>query len=55
MPGQPPADSWRRGLRLSVRALMVVVLVTGGGIGWVMYRAASSVTPSRRSSKQGAR
>ncbi len=39
MPGQPPADSWRRGLRLSVRALMVVVLVTGGGIGWVMYRA----------------
>ncbi len=36
--GAPPT-SWRRRLRLSVRALMVIVLITGGGIGWLMYRA----------------
>jgi len=39
MPGQPSVDSWRRRLRLSVRALMVLVLFTGGGLGWVIHRA----------------
>jgi hypothetical protein len=32
-------ESWRRRLRLSVRGLMVIVLVLGGGMGWVAYRA----------------
>ncbi len=35
----PSPKSWRRRLRLSVRALMVVVLITGGGLGWVIHRA----------------
>src|SRR5262249_27354613 len=30
---------WRRRLRFSVRALMVLVLITGGGLGWVIHRA----------------
>jgi hypothetical protein len=36
---EAPPTLWRRRLRLSVRALMVVVLITGGGLGWLMYRA----------------
>lgn len=37
-----PAKRWNRWharLRLSVRGLMVLVLVLGGGIGWVVNRA----------------
>src|SRR5689334_17254500 len=31
---------WRRPpVRLSVRALMAIVLVLGGGLGWVIHRA----------------
>ena len=32
-------SSCRRRLRLSVRALMVLVLITGGGLGWLVYSA----------------
>jgi internalin A len=39
MPEQLLPESWRRRLRLSVRGLMVVVLILGGGLGWVVYRA----------------
>jgi hypothetical protein len=39
MPERPSPHAWRRRLRLSVRGLMVVVLVTGGGLGWVIHRA----------------
>src|SRR5262245_1503912 len=39
MPDQPSATLWRRRLRISVRALMVLVLIVGGGLGWVIYRA----------------
>lgn len=33
------SQSRRRGLRLSVRAMMIVVLIVGGGLGWTVYRA----------------
>src|SRR5262245_4332332 len=39
MRDHPSPKSWRRRLRLSVRALMVVVLITGGVLGWVIHRA----------------
>jgi hypothetical protein len=39
MSKQLMAHSWRRRFRVSVRALMVLVLITGGGLGWVIYRA----------------
>jgi hypothetical protein len=39
MPERPSTQSWRRRLRLSVRALMVLVLIFGGGLGWVIHRA----------------
>src|SRR5262245_58642988 len=39
MPDRPLPASWRRWLRLSVRALMVLVLITGGGLGWMLHRA----------------
>jgi hypothetical protein len=39
MPERPSLQSWRRGLRLSVRTLMVLVLVLGGGFGWIVHRA----------------
>jgi hypothetical protein len=39
MSKQLRAYSWRRRLQVSVRALMVLVLITGGGLGWVIYRA----------------
>src|SRR5262245_3580204 len=39
MPDQPTANPWRRRLRFSVRALMVLVLIIGGGLGWVIHRA----------------
>src|SRR5438270_12939655 len=35
----PSPKSWRRRLRLSVRALMGLVLITGGVLGWVIHRA----------------
>ena len=39
MSEQLPAQFWGRRLRISVRALMVLVLIIGGGLGWVIYRA----------------
>jgi internalin A len=39
MPGQPSPESWRRPLRISVRAVMAFVLITAGGLGWWIYRA----------------
>ena len=39
MRDHPSPKSWRHLLRLSVRALMVLVLITGGGLGWVIHRA----------------
>jgi internalin A len=39
MPERPSPQSWRRLLRLSVRSLMVLVLITGGGLGWVIHSA----------------
>jgi hypothetical protein len=36
MPDQPLWRSWFRRPRLSVRASMVLVLLLGGGIGWVV-------------------
>ncbi len=38
MPDQPSQRIWRRRLRLSVRALMILVLILGGGVGWVVHR-----------------
>src|SRR4051812_27595650 len=41
MPDQSPKRAWwrRLRLRLSVRALMVVVLVLGGAFGWIAHLA----------------
>jgi internalin A len=39
MPDQPLWRSWFRRPRLSVRASMVLVLLLGGGIGWVVRSA----------------
>ena len=38
-PRRRPNDPTRRRLRLSVRALMVVVLVLAVGLGWIVHRA----------------
>jgi internalin A len=39
MRDHPSPKSCRGRMRLSVRALMVIVLITGGGLGWVVHRA----------------
>jgi hypothetical protein len=39
MEAQSSHASWRRRLRFSIRALVVVVLCLGGGLGWIVYRA----------------
>jgi len=39
MPTAAVARPWRSYLRISVRGLIVVVLVLGGGLGWVVNRA----------------
>jgi Leucine Rich repeat len=39
MPDQPLLKTWRRRLRLSVRGLMALVLILGGGLGWFMHGA----------------
>lgn len=39
MPDQPLPASRRRWLRISVRGLMVLVLLVGGGVGWVAHHA----------------
>ena len=39
MSERPSPRSWQRRLRISVRGLMVLVLITGGGLGWVIHRA----------------
>ena len=39
MADQTFAIPWWRRVRISLRGLMVVVLVIGGGLGWVMQRA----------------
>ncbi len=36
---RPSPQTWRRRLRISLRGLMVLVLITGGGLGWVIHRA----------------
>jgi hypothetical protein len=39
MPDQPLPSTQRPWLRLSVRGLIVLVLVTGGWLGWIVHRA----------------
>ena len=39
IPAQVKPGRKRRRLRLSIRALIVLVLITGGGLGWVVHRA----------------
>jgi len=39
MPAGPVLRPWRRFLRFSVRVLMVLVLVIGGGLGWLVRSA----------------
>jgi internalin A len=39
MPEQSSTGTWRRRLRISVRGLMALVLLVGGGLGWVTHRA----------------
>ena len=39
MSDQHSQGIWRRWLRLSVRGLMILVLILGGGIGWIVHRA----------------
>ena len=39
MPAGPVSRPWRRYLRFSVRGLIVVVLVIGGGLGWIVRQA----------------
>ena len=39
MPDQPPPKSRRQWLRLSVRGLIVLVLLTGAGLGWLVRSA----------------
>jgi hypothetical protein len=39
MPEQPSPKALRRQLRISLRGLMVVVLITGCGLAWVIHRA----------------
>jgi hypothetical protein len=41
MTDQPPRKAWWHQLRLglSLRVLMALVLLIGGGLGWVTYRA----------------
>ena len=45
---------WRRYARFSVRGLVVLVLVCGGGMGWLVRRRATSLARSRRSRPQAA-
>ena len=39
MPADPVSRPWRRFLRFSVRGLIVLVLVIGGGLGWIVRSA----------------
>jgi hypothetical protein len=39
MPDQPTSKTSRKRLRMSVRALMMSVLVLGGGLGWIVHEA----------------
>jgi hypothetical protein len=36
---QPSLKAWRHWLRFSVRGLLVLVLVIGGGLGWIVHQA----------------
>ena len=36
---EPSPKSWRRRLRVSVRTMMTLVLILGGGLGWLVHRA----------------
>ena len=47
----PISRPWRRFLRFSVRGPVVLVLVIGGGLGWIVQARKSSATLWRRSSK----
>ena len=39
MPAEPQSHPWRRYLRFSVRGLLVLVVVVGGGLGWIVREA----------------
>src|SRR4051794_4082899 len=41
MPDQPPTRTWwrRSRVRLSGGALMILVLLVSGGLGWIVHRA----------------
>jgi Leucine rich repeat len=39
MPSEPVARSWRTMLRFSVRAMVILVLVIGAGLGWIVRSA----------------
>jgi hypothetical protein len=39
MPDQPSPKPWWHRFRLSGRALMILVLVLGGRLGWIVHRA----------------
>ena len=38
MSEQAPLEAWRRRLRISVRGLMILVLLLGGGLGWFSHK-----------------
>jgi hypothetical protein len=42
MPDQPLPNSRRQWLRLSVRGLIVLVLIVGGGLGWIAHLVRSA-------------
>jgi Leucine-rich repeat (LRR) protein len=39
MPASPAPHPWRKYLRFSVRGLIVLVLLIGGGLGWIVRKA----------------
>ena len=52
MPDQPPPNSRRNRLRLSVRGLIILVLVIGSWLGWLARTPRSSGGRSRHSTKR---
>ena len=49
MSGPPPRMSRRPWLRLSVRAMLVLVLMIGGGLGWLVRTPGTRPKPSGHS------
>ena len=39
VPIEPLVGRWRRQLRFSLRSVMVLILILGGGLGWFIHRA----------------